>query len=400
MQLSRKSQPACASALATPEPGCVCRLAAQDPLLCAQVHLQCCEWLCTREGPLSQHAAALEHLAHAAHALCGGGVLAGVLPEGSCSAHASTPQSTGWLQSASMPHSAGQLGPPPRHQSAGSGSGTPEPLAAVMERLSHLVPAAVCGAPQLDEAVRVCTLWSLLATTASARLQWALHAQACATRMAASALHTVLAPPPMAAVAAVDAADATPACNAPADDATPASRPGSTPAVPAAPFATPASLNQWLALTLSPKQLHTLSDGPHGTGCNSPAAPGLSGAAKSVADAKAAAAHAGKDAVPGHVAHPAKDSFTVHPLHCAHRSLAWLSVLCQQLLELSCMAQCVPVMWLQVALAARCIGRPAADALLAELANLLQQLGLSKQALQCSALAGAPAVVSCVIALD
>lgn len=248
----------------------------------------------------------------------------------------------------------------------------------------------VLGARRLDEAVRVCLLWSFVAKKPDARFQWLLFGATCATKMATATLAAILGEKENLE---------------PVNDSRPSSRdiePGTDPDVAtegadsghahaqkaaSEPFHAPKSLRDWLLFSMSETQLDkVLGEVVHNT------APEVASKRQEHHQAQLSTQNNITDVVrqapSGAISAAAADSFTVQPLHCSERTFTWLCKLIEELQKHGCAVQCLPVLWLQVLLCAQTSGRDGAVTMLFKLSDWLQKLGLFHQAKRIQELVG------------
>lgn len=350
-------------------------MAGQDPLLSAHVRVQYCEWLLTCRGSILPCNG--DNLGHLSQALLS---LSTYSPPG-------TPQKV--TPQASKHSSQSSRGA--RGSSARAGAPGRKVSAACVVGHAEAIIHGVQGARRLDEAIRVCLLWSILAKGSVNRLQWLLHAARCAAKMAAAAFDTML----------TDDEKAEPACtnvqqgndqgdNEVDTSLAEASAGGAVETAntdKVAAFAAPRSLRDWLLFSMSAAQLQKVLDAT--AQCQVLQSSAENGSSE----------HKGAQYSPGRPARQglktsegsgvSRDSFTTEAIHSVDRTYTWLTRLKEELQQHACVAHCLPVMWLQVLLCAQTSGRCGACVVISELSNWLQQLGLSHQAESCQILVGA-----------
>lgn len=353
-------------------------MAGQDPLLVAQVRVQYCEWLLTCRGSiLPSNGDNLEHLSQALVSL-------------STYRPPATPQPP-TLTAQPAKHSS-QSSRSPRSASARAGTPGRKVSATSVAAHAEAIIEGVQGARRLDEAVRVCVLWSIIAKDPPTRLQWLLHGATCATKMASASFDAIL------------AMDAAADCKS-AQQSSGKSEGGAHPSLVAdtgaddagesahkyekVAFVAPESLQDWLLFSMSTAQLDKVlkeaarcKESAGDTADNPTERKGV----QTMKRQPTRTALTAPDGAGGWAA--SQNSFTDETLHCVHRTFAWLNKLREELQQHTCAAHCLPLMWLQVLLCAWTSGRDGACVMLSELSNCLQRLGLSHQAQSCQLLVG------------
>ena len=353
-------------------------MAGQDPVLCAQVRVQYCEWLLTCRGSiLPCNGDNIEHLSQA-------------LLDLSTYTPPATPQQL--TAQPSKPLSQASRGA----RGTSARAGAPGRKVSVKSVVAHAedIVNGVQGARHLDEVIRVCILWSILTKDPVKRLEWLLHAARCAAKMAVAALTAMLAENAPEVPHSASAQPGTEqgeggACPNPADSGSGAAVESSD-ADKAAAFAAPNSLRDWLLFSLSPAQLDKILKATADSRALELAGVDRSAEQKGVQNTQGRPARVGVEASEGPSA--PRDSFTAEAIRSVDRTCNWLKRLREELQQHACAAHCLPVMWLRVLLCAQTSGRGGACVGLFELSNWLQQLGLSHQAESCRSLAGVPLV--------
>jgi hypothetical protein len=354
-------------------------MASQDPLLSAKVHVQYCEWLLTCRGSiLPSNGDNLEHLCKALLSL------STYHPPVSPQVPTGTPQPS--------KHSSMSSRSTPKSVSTRRSTASRKVSAAVVLAHADSIVEGVQGARHLDEAVRVCVLWSFVAQDSSTRLQWLLHGANCASKMATAALDAILAENAQSATAQADSKSTVPGSAGDDPKQAKMDSSGGVADIAAqksekAPFKAPTSLQEWLLFCMSRGQLDKgLAEAAQSKNSREKNAASLS-------SSTSPHIRPSKRSLPSSVVTAcerptSRDSFTVEGLHCFDHTFAWLKRLRDELEQHACVAQCLPLMWLQVLLSARTSGRHGVCVMLAELANWQQRLGLSHQARSCRLLAG------------